>query len=162
MSAATPRVNIDRGTRIKSACSLPPSAHHPPYLSPPSFSPSTFPPPLRLSLARSLPLNLRYLSLSGIHYRFYWGQSRQTDRPTDRPTEENSDSGGNEADDATKPVAVGRSARKRVDHATALFHSMPSPSSRCSVVQAVPPRFQRSAPARLSSARRFATRPLTE
>ena len=85
MSAATPRVNIDRGTRIKSACSLPHSAHHPPYLSPPSFSPSTFPPPLRLSLARSLPLNLRYLSLSGIHYRFYWGQSRQTDRPTDRP-----------------------------------------------------------------------------
>ena len=79
--------HIEQSTRIKSASSL----RRRPILRPicrpppPLPSPSTFP----LSAA----LNLRYLSLSGIHYRFYWGQSRPTDRPT-----EYSD-GGNEADE---------------------------------------------------------------
>ena len=83
-------------------------------------SPSAFPLALRLPSA----VNLRYPSLSGIHYRFYWGQSRQTDR-VQRRTD-----GGNEAGGAGTPGHDGaseRTSRMRVDHATALFHSGPPP-----------------------------------
>ena len=86
-------------------------------------SPSAFPLALRLPSA----VNLRYPSLSGIHYRFYWGQSRQTDR-VQRRTD-----GGNEAGGAGTPGHDGaseRTSRMRVDHATALFHSGAPPLRR--------------------------------
>ena len=67
-------ISIDRGnvTYVSSPHTFHPSSALSLSLSPSS---STFP-----RLSPSAALNLRYPSLSGIHYQFYWGQSRQTDR----------------------------------------------------------------------------------
>ena len=79
-------------------------------------SPSAFP------LASPLPsaVNLRYPSLSGIHYRFYWG-AIEADRPS-------TTTDGRTA--ATKRRRSERTSRMRVDHATALFHSGAPPVRR--------------------------------
>ena len=66
--------------------------------------PSAFPLPLPLPSV----VNLRYLSLSGIHYRFYWGQSRQTDR-VQRRTD-----GGNETE-LGRQATTGRADGGRTD-----------------------------------------------